>query len=152
MFVDGKEVGVTPFTARELSAGTHLVRVTHAGYVGVERHVSITDAKLSQSLAVELEPAKPERRAAAAAAAPAATAATAVPAVAGHGTFVFESRPAGAQVFMDGKLVGTTPLTLESVATGEHDVHIDLQGYRRWATGVTLAAGERHRVAASLEQ
>jgi hypothetical protein len=55
-------------------------------------------------------------------------------------------------VFIDGKLAGTTPLVLDSVASGEHSVHIDRQGYRRWATAVTITPGERSRVAASLEQ
>jgi serine/threonine protein kinase len=149
--VDGKEVGVTPLTQRDLTAGTHLVRVTHGGYISVERHVAITDAKPSQSIAIELERANVERRPTAPAAPAAAPAAKPVPG-AGRGTLVVESRPAGAEVFMDGKLVGTTPLVLESVPSGEHAVHLDRQGYRRWATPVTITPGERSRLAASLEQ
>lgn len=62
------------------------------------------------------------------------------------------SRPEGAQVFVDGALVGRTPLVIASVQAGSHDVRIELPGHRRWATSVRVEPGERARVAASLEQ
>ena len=62
------------------------------------------------------------------------------------------SRPAGAQVFVDGRLVGTTPLVLPAVTPGAHAVRIALPGHQRWVTTVDLAAGSRARVAASLER
>ena len=62
------------------------------------------------------------------------------------------SRPEGADVFVDGALVGRTPLVIASVAPGSHDVRIELPGHRRWATSVRVEPGERARVAASLEQ
>ncbi|MGH9349256.1 MAG: PEGA domain-containing protein, partial [Vicinamibacterales bacterium] len=68
------------------------------------------------------------------------------------GTLQVESRPRGARVFLDGRLVGTTPLRLADVRAGEHAVRIDLSGYRPWVTSVNVAAGSRQRVAASLER
>jgi hypothetical protein len=62
------------------------------------------------------------------------------------------SRPSGAQVVLDGRVIGRTPMTLPDVATGTHDVRLDLPGFRPWATSVEIAPGERTRVAASLEQ
>jgi hypothetical protein len=55
-------------------------------------------------------------------------------------------------VFLDGKQIGTTPLVVSTVAGGEHSIHLDRDGYRRWATSVRIVAGERSRVAASLEK
>ena len=63
-----------------------------------------------------------------------------------------DSRPRGARVFLDGRLVGTTPLNLADVTPGTHAVRIDLTGYRRWVTTVNVTAGARARVAASLER
>ena len=63
-----------------------------------------------------------------------------------------DSRPAGANVYVDGRLVGTTPLALENVAAGEHTVHLERDGYQRWNSTVRVVAGERNRVAASLER
>jgi hypothetical protein len=55
-------------------------------------------------------------------------------------------------VILDGRLVGTTPLKLESVAAGEHPIALELDGYRRWAASVRVVAGESARVTASLER
>jgi hypothetical protein len=62
------------------------------------------------------------------------------------------SRPDGAQVYVDGAFVGRTPFVIASVSPGPHEVRIELDGHQRWATTVQVAAGERTRVAASLEQ
>jgi hypothetical protein len=62
------------------------------------------------------------------------------------------SRPSGAQVAIDGRVVGQTPLVVPDVAAGTHDVRIELPGFRRWATSVQVTPGARARVAASLEQ
>ena len=70
----------------------------------------------------------------------------------GPGSLQILSRPDGAQVFVDGALVGRTPLLVASVAPGMHDVRIELPGHRRWATAVRVEPGTRARVAASLEQ
>lgn len=68
------------------------------------------------------------------------------------GVLQVDSRPRGAQVFVDGRLVGTTPLMLTEVRPGSHAVRIDLRGHRRWVASVDVAPGERQRVAASLER
>jgi serine/threonine protein kinase len=62
------------------------------------------------------------------------------------------SRPSGAQVFIDDRMVGRTPLVLPQVDPGDHSVRIALPGHQRWATTVNVAAGSRARVAASLER
>ncbi len=61
-------------------------------------------------------------------------------------------RPAGAKVYMDGKLVGTTPMLLASVPAGSHAIRIEHDGYRRWSSSVRVVASEQNRVTASLER
>jgi hypothetical protein len=140
-FLDGRDIGRTPITIRDVERGLHTVRVVRDGYVAQERRVTITAVQPSQSLTVELTRA---RRAA-----PPATAAALehekVP-------LTVESRPAGASVFVDGTLIGKTPLTLVEVAAGDHAVSLDLDGYRRWSSSVRIVAGERNRITASLER
>lgn len=63
-----------------------------------------------------------------------------------------ESRPAGAQVFLDELAVGSTPMLIPNVTAGAHRVRIELPGYRSWLTFVSVDAGSRARVGASLEQ
>jgi hypothetical protein len=69
-----------------------------------------------------------------------------------NATLVVESRPTGATVFVDGKRVGTTPLAIPGVAAGAHAVRLEMAGYKPWTSSVRVVAGERNRVAASLEQ
>jgi hypothetical protein len=123
------------------------VRVTRDGYVTDERQVTITLAQRAHSITVRLSP---ERAALAAAAAPPALSAAA--ADTGSGQLTVESRPAGAQVFIDGRLVGTTPLSLDEVPAGEHALHLDRDGYRRWSSPIRIAGAQRNRVAASLDR
>jgi hypothetical protein len=70
----------------------------------------------------------------------------------GPGSIEVLSRPAGAQVAIDGRVVGTTPLTIPDVGTGMHVIGIELAGFSRWATSVRVNAGERARVGASLSE
>jgi hypothetical protein len=54
-------------------------------------------------------------------------------------------------VLIDGQLFTTTPFQLSSLPPGPHTVRMELEGYKVWSAPVTLAAGIRARVAASLE-
>lgn len=63
-----------------------------------------------------------------------------------------DSRPVGARVFLDGRLVGTTPLSMAAVPAGEHAIRLELDGYRRWSSSVRVVAAEQNRVTASLER
>ena len=55
----------------------------------------------------------------------------ATPGTAGRftGILVLDSRPPGAQIFLDGKMVGTTPMLLQAVRAGEHAVRIERDGF-----------------------
>jgi hypothetical protein len=144
VFVDGREEGKTPVAVRALSPGAHRVRVVRDGYAPEERRISITTSRLAQSMTVPLSPVAAESRAVA-------------PAESGtagryFGALAVESRPPGAQVFVDGKPVGTTPLRLPSVKAGEHAVRLEHEGYRRWSSSVRVVASEQNRVTASLEK
>jgi hypothetical protein len=141
--VDGKDRGVTPAAIRDLARGAHHVRITHDGYAPEERRVVITTSRPAQSLTVPL----------ARTAAPPRTQATATsPAARFVGALAVESRPAGAKVFLDGQLVGTTPMALPSVSAGSHAIRLEHDGYRRWSSSVRVVASEQNRVTASLER
>jgi len=150
--VDGREYGKTPATVRDLARGPHHVRVTREGYTALERRVVISSSRPAQSVNVALvrTPGPPAARTAAAPPASAATGGRAAGAVAG--ALVVDSRPAGARVYLDGKLIGNTPLSLQTVAAGEHAVRLERDGYRHWLSSVRIVAAESNRVTASLER
>lgn len=151
--VDGRAVGVTPLTVDALAAGTRVVRIAHQGYVTAQRRVRIGSTQTAQSIEVALEATRPARPAAMPRPAPDQT--SGLPAEARGakvGSLMVDSRPAGARVFVDGKMVGTTPMLLDAVATGEHSVRLERDGFSPWTSTTTVSGGERTRVSGSLEQ
>jgi PEGA domain-containing protein len=70
----------------------------------------------------------------------------------GHeGAIEVLSHPQGAQVLLDGNVVGRTPLTIADVPEGTHEVRLEITGFHPWVTSVHVSEGGRARVGASLE-
>ena len=57
------------------------------------------------------------------------------------GTLSINSQPSGADVYVDGQFVGTTPLRF-GTRSGNHTVRLELAGYPAYTTQVTLGAGQ----------
>jgi serine/threonine protein kinase len=158
VFVDGKDRGQTPANIGELGRGEHRIRIVRDGYTAAERRVVLSASRSSQLLSVPLAreprgktPDSPKPSAAASLlAVPALPKPTATTAEAG--ALVVESRPQGATVVIDGRVAGTTPLSIGGVRAGNHAVRIERDGYRTWTSAVTVAGGEQNRVTASLEK
>jgi PEGA domain-containing protein/protein kinase-like protein len=150
VFVDGKEHGQTPTAVRELAPGQHRVRLERDGYAPAERRVLITASQPAQSIIVPLA----EARATASGGTRSANRVPTTPATLGHfsGALIVESKPAGAKVYVDNKLAGTTPLSMQNVPAGSHAIRLERDGYRRWSSSVRVVAAERNRVTASLER
>ena len=68
------------------------------------------------------------------------------------GTLSIDSRPVGASVFIDGQLVGTTPLLLPHISPGTHAVRLHLAGHQDWRSTEQVVPDGRNRVTAALEQ
>jgi hypothetical protein len=140
VLVDGIPRGETPVAIRDLPFGAHVVTVTAPGQPQWQQTVTLSPARPAQSLEVSLDGT---------AVAPSTTPVPAGTAAAG---LQIESRPSGAQVWVDGSPAGVTPVVVPSVAAGTHSVRIELAGYQPWSTSVSVTAGQRARVAASLER
>jgi PEGA domain len=63
----------------------------------------------------------------------------------------FSSTPAGAEVTVDGKYVGSTPSVLR-LNLGDHAVEISLTGFATWKRSLTVSAGSQLTVNAVLEK
>ena len=141
--VNGRGEGRTPVSLRNIPLGGHTVVLTRPGYQPERRRVTLSPNRAVQTLSVPMRRA--ERSESAERPAPARPD-TFV------GTMLVESRPVGARVFLDGREVGRTPMVLSDVRAGSHVVRLELDGYRTWTTSARVVAGERRRVAASLEE
>jgi hypothetical protein len=61
------------------------------------------------------------------------------------------SEPKGAEIYVDGKFMGSTPSVL-SLTKGAHKVEVVLKGYKRWARDLEIATGSKITIQAVLEQ
>jgi hypothetical protein len=108
------------------------------------RKPAATRAAVAAPRAARARPAVPARATPAAVKPPAPAPPTTV-------ALTVVSRPAGANVFLDGTLIGQTPLQI-GARTGDHAIRLERDGYRNWSSPVRLAAGATNRIAASLER
>ncbi|MFZ2413618.1 MAG: PEGA domain-containing protein, partial [Candidatus Cryosericum sp.] len=60
------------------------------------------------------------------------------------------STPSGAEVYLDGVYLGTTPIRQQEVMAGSHDLNLILSGYMDYSTSVTVLAGATKTVAVTL--
>ncbi len=56
-------------------------------------------------------------------------------------TLTLRSDPSGAEIFLDSRFVGLTPLTIQ-LASGSHNVQLNLPGYEGFNSSLLLASGE----------
>ena len=103
--IDGQQAGTSPYTG-ELAPGEHLLEVANDGYKTIQQQLQL-DSGQQLSLKLALQQAQ---------------AGQVPPLVA------VASDPQGAQLFLDGKLVGPTPIKARSTP-GPHEIKLGLDGY-----------------------
>lgn len=67
------------------------------------------------------------------------------------GSLAVSSSPVNAQVSLNGKYMGNTPLTLTDLAPGDYTILLELQGYQNNEGRVTVVAGRMATYSATLE-
>jgi PEGA domain len=137
VLVNGRARGRTPLALRDVPLGSYTIRVAREGYAAEERMVDLTARRPTAAATIVLR---------AHAQADAAEGATA------PGGINVQSRPSGARVFVDDRLMGSTPLTIPGLPAGPATVRIEMDGYQTWSTTVQVGAREPIRVAASLDR
>ena len=69
-----------------------------------------------------------------------------------YGSLGINSSPADAEVWLDGKQVGTTPLFLSECLVGEHEIKVSKQGFKDYIKTITITEGETETEVAKLEE
>jgi hypothetical protein len=106
-------------------------------------------ARTAASTVVALTPPSSPGKTAEPAPAPSRT--TAPPAASGYrGALALSSSPEGAQVVLNGKLVGKTPVVLNDLPVGSRAIVVRREGYSSWSASVRVVAGQRTNVRATL--
>lgn len=150
--VNGSWRGRTPLTLRDLPFGPVEVRVVQRGYTAQTERVTLSSATPSRTLSFKLQ------RAAAAAATPRPAPRQTAPRPekanpeSFSGSIYVDSRPRGARVMLDGKMVGTTPMRIPDVPIGSHIIRLQLDDHSDWTSSTRIVSGQESRVSGSLER
>jgi len=129
--LDGRRMGETPLTLRDLSLGAHSVQVARPGYVPETRRVTLSTRTPAQTVSVPLRSGTGDR-------------------AAKTGSIYADTKPRAARVVIDGRAYGKTPVLVPELAPGPHTVRLEMDGYAPSSTSVTVRAGEQARVSVSL--
>ena len=123
IYVDGNKVDDKK---REVAVtpGEHFVTVTKPGFAKYEKKINVKRDEVLP-LTVELK---------------------------AIGGLRFLSTPSGAEVILDSKPIGRTPMVNEVIPAGEHVVTIRYEGYYDYEEPVTVKGGELNVVRASLQR
>ncbi|MDN7025602.1 PEGA domain-containing protein [Methanoculleus sp. FWC-SCC1] len=118
VYLDDENTGfLTPCTIRDLTVGSHAVRVEKDGYGETREQWIYLKALATERVSFDLLPLQ--------------------------GSIAVSSLPAGAAIILDGNETGTvTDTTLEGVSVGEHTLLLVLEGYENATLAVTVEAEE----------
>jgi len=114
LFIDDREIGALPRPRVELSPGEHWVVVKRPGYADFARTVSVRVGQtLELPVAFELS----------------------------TGTLSISVEPEGAQVFIDGRSVGTAPVSGLVLSPGAYQVRVVREGFAERTTSASVRPG-----------
>jgi hypothetical protein len=111
--VDGREIGPLPRRV-DLEAGSHTIRVEKEGLQPFEREVHIVPGRTLE-IEARLEIVPPR--------------------------LSVDADVPGAQVFLDRRFVGKTPLVIPEVEPGPHRLNVSAEGYEGFRQDITLRPG-----------
>ncbi|MDP2126708.1 MAG: PEGA domain-containing protein [Pseudohongiella sp.] len=119
VLLDGVDLGVSPIADAEVPPGTYELQIQMDRYLGYRSPLEVAGRLQPQAVNAELLPAWAE--------------------------VSFNTAPAGADIIVNGELVGVTPAQVE-LLQGAYDVTLKRTGYKAWQDDVLVTAGVDVRV------
>ena len=113
--IDGVDIGETPLVDVEVEPGEHQLSISKDRYLDFGETITVEGRKVEQSFSANLEPA--------------------------WATVSLTTTPSGADVLVDGELIGSTPLNAE-IIQGQRDLVLKLAGHKAWQEEFDILAGE----------
>lgn len=113
--IDGVDIGLTPLVNVEVEPGEHQLSISKDRYLDYGATIEIEGRSVEQSFSASLEQA--------------------------WATVSLSSSPVGADVLVDGELMGITPMNAE-ILQGQRDLVLKLAGHKAWQDEFDILAGE----------
>jgi hypothetical protein len=123
VFVDGSSLGRAPIERNDLDPGKHYIVVHRDGYSDFKREVFLIE---NQAVALVAD-------------------------LSATGSIRALSTPEGAEVRVDGELIGKTPISRDRVSVGQHLVEVDLKGFYKHKDTVKIEGGREYLYSADLQ-
>jgi len=117
--LDGQELGRTPLREMEIAPGEYELRVQSERYLAATQVIAVPGRSASSEFVVALDPAWAE--------------------------ISFSTNPPGAEILLDGQLLGVTPYTAE-ILEGEHELTLKLSSYKAWQQEIAVNAGRSEQL------
>lgn len=114
ILLDGVDLGTSPLVDAEVPPGTYELQVQRERYLPYSEQAEIEGRQVEQALNVTLSPAWAD--------------------------ISFASQPAGADIIVNGEVLGVTPARVE-LLQGAYDVIIKRGGYKAWQDDILVEAG-----------
>jgi hypothetical protein len=175
VLVDGDSIGATPLNRYSIRSGVYIITVERDSFFAADT-VAVLRNNQAPTYAVTLNPrpelpnedlaaqrqdapntSSPATSGSAGGASSTESASSQLPTttpppepVPTTGSLQLTSTPTGAQVELDGRVVGTTPLTLNDVEAGAYEVAFTRSGYDTTRMSVAVTAGQERRLTAAL--
>jgi formylglycine-generating enzyme required for sulfatase activity len=121
VLASGEVKGRTPLAGIELPAGAHEITIRADGYADFSQTVEIEGLGRRQAVTAALIPAS--------------------------APVTFQSRTAGAALWVDGKRIAALPATVELPA-GTREIEIRAPGHKSWKQSIAVAAGQPQAIGA----
>jgi formylglycine-generating enzyme required for sulfatase activity len=113
--IDGVDIGRTPLVNVEVEPGEHQLSISKDRYLDFGETITIEGRTVEQSFSANLEPA--------------------------WATVSLTTTPSGADVLVDGELIGSTPINAE-IIQGQRNLVLKLAGHKAWQEEFDVLAGE----------
>lgn len=128
VYLDDKYLGETdqnkPLEIKNMLEGIYHLKFVRGGFYDWEGDITVL-AKMERSVTVSL--------------------------IAKPGSMNIYSEPKGAQIFVDNNFMGETPMSLKTVAEGEHEIRLVKNNYQEWTQKVFVRSFQPTDVKATLE-
>ncbi|MCP4412263.1 MAG: PEGA domain-containing protein, partial [Gammaproteobacteria bacterium] len=122
--IDGKVVGNTPVTIKDMKPDTYNLEIKMDGYVDWKESL---DVKANKEVAIDAE----------------------LQII--TGAVCIKSDPPNAKVRIEGNEVGTTPVTLAELMPGTFNVEVMMEGYESWKESVNIISDKKISLTVSLQ-
>ncbi len=121
IYINGRPHGTTPKTVGDLKVGKYTIRLENPNFPVWEKRVYIAKGETTK---VSYK-------------------------FGGFGKLIINATPWG-NVYVDGTLIGQTPLTINKLTAQEHQIKVSRDGYREFSKTLTIEEGATERISVNL--